>query len=154
MLTEDKLYQYGTPNSKIKGIVIHNTNNHYMSARQLEKWLENECKGSGGCHYLVDHKDVRQVMPDDWSVFNTGKGMSFGNLDCIAIEICSNTSEELYEKGEQKAIKLIKKLMKKYHLSKDDIYFHRDFDSTVNCPAQILKRYKSKSAFLQKLKEG
>lgn len=151
MLTENKWYQYGTPNSKIKGIVIHNTNNHSMSAKQLEKWLQNDEKTNAGCHYLVDHKNVIQVMPDDWSVFNVGNGYTFGNLDCIAIEICSNPSEELYLQGEQKAIKLIKKLMKKYHLTKDDIFFHRDFQPNINCPAQIIKRYKNKKEFLSLL---
>lgn len=151
MLTENKWYQYGTPNSKIKGIVLHNTNNHSMSAKQLEEWLQNDEKTNAGCHYLVDYKDVIQIMPDDWSVFNVGNGYSFGNQDCIAIEICSNPSEKLYLQGEQKAIKLIKKLMKKYHLTKDDIFFHRDFQPNINCPAQIIKRYKTKQEFLSLL---
>ena len=151
MLTENKWLQYGTPNSKIKGIVIHNTNNHSMSAKQLEEWLQNDEKTNAGCHYLVDYKDVIQIMPDDWSVFNVGNGYTFGNLDCIAIEICSNPSEELYLQGEQKAIKLIKKLMKKYHITKDDIFFHRDFQPNINCPAQIIKRYKNKKEFLSLL---
>ena len=152
MLSKTKWEQYGLPNSKIKGIVIHNTNNQYMSAKELENWLENENKGSNGCHYLVDHKEVRQTLPDDWSCFNVGNGLSFGNLDCIAIEICSNPNNKLYLQGEQRAIKLIKKLMKKYNLTTDDIYFHRDFQPNINCPAQILKRYKSKKVFISLLK--
>lgn len=151
MLSESKWKQYGVQGSKIKGIVIHNTNNQYMNAKQLENWLENECETSSGCHYLVDNKSIIQVMPDDWSVFNVGNGMQFGNLDCIAIEICSNPNNQIYLEGEQKAIKLIKKLMKKYHLTKDDIFFHRDFQPNINCPAQIIKRYKNKKAFIRLL---
>ena len=153
MLSESKLKQYGLPNSKIKGIVIHNTNNQFMSARQLKNWLENECKSSTGCHYLVDHKETIQVLPDDWSCFNVGNGLQFGNLDCIAIEICSNQNTKLYLEGELRAIKLIKKIMKKYHLNKDDIFFHRDFQPNINCPAQIIKRYGNKRNFLQRMEE-
>ena len=153
MISESKWKQYGLPNSKIKGIVIHNTNNQQMSAEELENWLENECKYSSGCHYLVDYKEVRQVLPDDWSCWNTGMGMSFGNIDCIAIEICSNPNTELYLQGQERAIELIKDLMEKYHLTKNDIFFHRDFQHNVNCPAQILYRYGTKANFLSLIKE-
>lgn len=151
MLSEDKWYQYGTPNSKIKGIIIHNTNNVSMSAKQLEEWLQEEETINGGCHYLVDHKGIRQVMPDDWSVFNVGNGYAFGNLDCIAIEICTNLDDELYQKGEEKAIKLIKKLMRKYKLKATDVYWHRDFQPHINCPAQMISKYKNKSNFIKLL---
>ena len=153
MLPENKWIQFGLPNSKIKGIVIHNTNNHFMGAEELAQWLEKESKHSGGCHYLVDYKETIQVLPDDWSCYNVGNGLAFGNTDCIAIEICSNLNTELYFKGQERAIELIKKLMKKYHLTTDDIFFHRDFQHDINCPAQILKIYGSKANFVSLLKE-
>lgn len=151
MISESKWRQYGEPDAEIKGIVIHNTNNQQWSAERLEQWLENENQSSNGCHYLVDHKEIRQVMPLDWSVWNTGMGMDFGNHNCISIEICSNPSNRLYLEGEAKAVGLIKKLMKKYHLTKSDIYFHRDFNPYINCPSQILKRYGTKARFLELL---
>lgn len=154
MLSKSKWKQYGQPNSKIKGIVIHNTNNQQMSAEQLENWLENDNKRSNGCHFLIDYKEVRQVMPIDWSVWNTGMGMSFGNLDCISIEICSHPNNKLYLAGQERAINLIKELMKKYNLTKDDIYFHNDFQPHINCPAQIIKIYGKKSAFLRLIERG
>lgn len=134
----------------MKGIVIHNTNNQLLSAERLEKWLIEECKTSQGCHYLVDHKEVRQIMPLDWSVFNTGRGNDFGNLHCIAIEICSNPSEILYGQGESKAIDLIKELMRKYDFDLTDIYFHNEFNPNVNCPAHILKQYGTKKNFIER----
>ena len=154
MLSKKKWKQYGLPNSKINGIVIHNTNNQYMSAEQLENWLENDNRSSSGCHFLVDYKEVRKVMPINWSVWNTGMGMTFGNLDCIAIEICSNPNNELYIQGEQRAIELIKELMKKYKLTTKDIYFHRDFQTNINCPAQILKLYGNKKNFIALLERS
>lgn len=151
MLTESKWKQYGLPNATIQGIVIHNTNNQFKSAEALEMWLEKN-DGSNGCHYLIDHKEVRQVMPTDWSVWNTGDGYSFGNLHCIAIEICSNPNTELYLKGEARALALIRELMAEFNLTEKDIYFHRDFQPNINCPAQILRLYGSKANFLAKLK--
>lgn len=151
MLPESKWKQYGLPGATIKGIVIHNTNNQNKSAEALETWLM-ENRTSQGCHYLVDKKEVRQVMPLDWSVFNTGMGLDFGNLHCISIEIISHQSEADCLKAEQRALKLIRKLMKQFSLTEDDIYFHRDFQPNVNCPAQIIRRYGTKQNFLQLLK--
>ena len=153
MISERKQRQFGLPHATIKGIVIHNTNNQLWSAERLEKWLNEECTSSQGVHFLVDHKEVRQVMPLDWSVWNTGMGMDFGNLHCISIEICSNVSDRLYLQGQAKAIELIKDLMKKYDLTTKDIYFHRDFQPNVNCPAQILRIYKTKERFLSELEK-
>ena len=148
MLPESKWKQYGLPGATIKGIVIHNTNNQNKSAEALETWLM-ENTTSQGCHYLVDKKEVRQVMPLDWSVFNTGMGLDFGNLHCISIEIVSHAAEKDCRKAEQRALKLIRKLMKEYSLTEDDIYFHRDFQPNVNCPAQIIRRYGNKQNFLK-----
>lgn len=150
MISESKWMQYGLPNAEIKGIVIHNTNNQSWSAERLEKWLEEENKTSQGCHFLVDHTEVRQVMPLDWSVWNTGMGMDFGNLHCIAIEICSNPSSEKYLAGQEKAIDLIETLMNRFNLTINNIYFHRDFQPNINCPAQILRIYGSKQNFIEK----
>lgn len=152
MLSEAKRRQYGHPDAKMRGIIIHNTNNQGKTAKELEEWMETS-KSSTGAHFFVDHNEVRQVMPLDWSVYNVGNGLAFGNTDCIAIEICSNPSNALYLQGQSKAIDLIKELMKKYDLTLNDIYFHRDFQPNVNCPAQILKRYGSKRNFLNLLRE-
>lgn len=151
MISEAKWRQYGVPGSKIKGIVIHNTNNQQKSAKWLANWLENGNQGSNGCHFLIDHEEIIQVMPLEWSVFSVGNGMSFGNLDCIAIEICSNPCTKLYLQGQEKALVLIKDLMRKYQLKKSDVFFHRDFQPNINCPAQILNLYRNKSEFLNLL---
>ena len=150
MISESKWRQYGLPNMEVKGIVIHNTNSTY-SAEILEQWMENGSHNYG-CHYLVDDKEIRQVMPLTWSVFNTGMGMDFGNTKCIAIEICTNPSHSKYLQAQDKAIELIKNLMEEFHLTENDIYFHRDFQPNINCPAQIIKLYGSKKEFLKLLR--
>lgn len=151
MLPKSKWRQYGHPGNEAKGIIIHNTNYHGKSAEWIEKWMK-VTETDKGCHFLVDHKEVRKVMPLNWSVYNVGNGMAFGNTDCIAIEICTNPSTKLYLEGEAKAIELIEELMAKYHLTKNEIFFHRDFDPNINCPAQILSLYGTKAKFLAKMK--
>lgn len=150
MLPESKWKQYGLPDAEIKGIVIHNTNSN-KSAEELETWLRT-AKTSQSAHFIVDHKEARQLLPLTWSSFNTGMGMDFGNTSCISIEICSNPNTEKYLQGQNRAIKLIKELMEEFHLTLEDIYFHRDFQPNVNCPAQILHLYGTKQNFLQLLK--
>lgn len=152
MIPESKRLQFGLPNAEIKGIIIHNTNNQLWSARRLEKWLVEENRTSAACHFLVDADETIQVMPLNWSVWNTGMGMDFGNLHCISIEVCSHPSERKYLEGERRAIQLINELMIQFNLTEKDIYFHRDFNPNVNCPAQILKQYGTKANFLSKLK--
>lgn len=149
MLPEEKWRQYGRPNMEVKGIVIHNTNVQ-KTAKELAKWME-QTQSSRGTHYFVDDKSTIQVMPLDWSVFNTGRGNDLGNTACISIEICSNLSDLKYLKGQERAVKLIKKLMKQYDLSIEDIYFHRDFQPNANCPAQILKIYGDKNNFIREV---
>ena len=153
MIPKEKWLQYGLPNADIKGIVIHNTNNQQASAEDLERWMETNTT-SQGTHFLVDYKEVRQVMPLDWSVWNTGMGYDFGNLHCISIEICSNPNDSLYLQGQSKAIDLIERLMTRFNLTKKDIYFHRDFQPNINCPSQILKLYGNKQNFLNLLQRG
>lgn len=147
-----KLKQYGISRdlSDIKCIVIHNTSNYQMSARQLLKWIEKENKTSQSCHFLVDDKNVIKVMPLDYVAWNTGVAYDVGNMNGIAIEICSCMNHEQYLLAEQRAIKLIKKLLKEYHLTKDDIFFHRDFCKDIYCPANILSIYGNKKNFINK----
>lgn len=148
----NKLAQYGIPRqlSDIKCIVIHNTNNYEMNARQLLNWLKKENTTSQSCHYLVDDKNAVKVMPIDYVAWNTGVAYDYGNLNGIAIEICSNVDKEKYLLAEQRAVNLIKELMKEYHLTTDDIFFHRDFCKDINCPANILSIYGNKKNFLEK----
>ena len=150
MISESKWRQYGLPNMEVKGIVLHNTNSPY-SAEELERWMNEKCATSQGTHFFVDYKEIRQVMPLTWSVWNTGMGYNFGNLNCISIEVVSNPCEKKYLLAEKRAILLIRELMSKYNLTVGDIYYHRDFQPNINCPAQIIKRYPTKRDFLKEV---
>lgn len=156
MLPGNKFSQYGFPRTEddIKCIVIHNTGNTELSARQLFDYLANENRGSNGCSYLVDHEEVIQVMPDDWAVYNTGKAKDYGNRYGLAIEICDNLNDELYQQGQDRAVDLIKSLMVRYGIGENDVYFHIDFSPKTYCPHILLDRYGTSANFVyQEIKE-
>lgn len=156
MIKESKWSQYGFPREEadIQGITIHETGNYEKSAKELHDWLENENKGSNGCHYLCDDIQTLQVMPDDWAVYHTGKGKDWGNKHTIAIEICSSLSDEKYYKAEDRAISLIYSLQKKYHIPFDMIFFHQDFDIKKHCPNRIINEYSTSKNFVyQRIEE-
>lgn len=156
MLTENKWIQYGNPREEedIKCIVLHNSGNTFMSAQDIFDYLQNECRTSQGCTYVVDHEGIIQVMPDDWSVYNTGKGDDYGNRYGIAIEICDNLNDELYQQGQDLAVQLIKELMTTYNIPDTEIYFHNDFAPRTYCPHILLDRYGTSQNFVyQEIKE-
>ena len=156
MIDENKYNQYGYKRSisDIYGITIHNTNNYEMSARDVFNYLNNESKDNAGYHLVIDDKETIQIMPFDYAVYHTGKGNDFGNQYTIAIAICSNLNDELYEKSQIVAISLIKALMEEYNITKDRIYFHNDFNSATYCPATILDKYGTKSNFIELFFKG
>lgn len=151
MLPKETQVQYGFERENgledVKCIIIHNTSSN-LSAKEIEDYLRDECLTSQGCSYVCDHNEVRQIMPDDWGVYNTGNGKDYSAMYGIAIEICSNNDDSLYFEGEAKAIELIKELMNKYNIPRSEIYFHSDFSPRVYCPADILRIYKTKKNFL------
>lgn len=149
MLNKDRWLQFGQPNEgPVFGITLHNTGNE-LSAKQLEEHME-VCTDHLATHFFVDDEEVRQVMPLDWSVWHTGKGYDLGNLSTIAIEICKSTcDEETYLKAQARAIELAKSLLEKFGLSKNDIFFHKEF-CNVYCPHRILDIYKTKKEFIRR----
>lgn len=144
----EKKEQYGIYGLDVKGITIHNTGNG-LSAYQNYQYMENS-SGSNGTHFLVDENEVIQCMPLDWCVFHTGMGYDWACKHTIAIEICRSTDSELYDRAEQRAIKLIKELMSQYGLDKNDLFFHQDFRTKTYCPHRILDTYKNKKTWIER----
>lgn len=149
MLDENKFIQYGFPRDveDIKGITIHETGNEKMNAQELFDFLNNENKTSQCYHYICDDTKTIQLMPNDWGVYHTGKGMDYGNRYTIAISICSNLNNEKYKLAQDRAVQLIKELMQEYNLTSDDIFLHFDFNERTYCPKTILRQYGSAKRF-------
>ena len=130
--------QFGHAGLEVKGITIHNTGNT-ASARENYDWIE-QTRMSTGTHYFVDEKETIEVLPLDWCCYHTGKGDDWACQHTIAIEICrSQNDAETYAAAEKRAVALIKKLMKQFKLTSDDIYFHNDFNRRAYCPHRILR---------------
>lgn len=131
----------------VKGITIHNTGNE-LSAREIYELLEKD-KTLNICHYLIDENEVIRVLDEGEEAHHTGRGYDFGNRYTLAIEICRSTcDDELYFQAEKKAVKFIKKLLKKYKLTREDLYFHNDFNVNTRCPHRILDFYEKKERFI------
>lgn len=131
---------------EVKGITIHNSNSDLSAKETLEK-LE-KTRQLNIAHYLVDDIDCLNIYPTDKMASHTGKGYDFGNRYTIAIEICKSRCDlETYLKAEANAMKLVKKLLKKYKLNENDIYFHSDFNTT-KCPHRIFEIYETKRRFI------
>lgn len=152
MIDENKWGQFGKEGLNPIAITIHNTNNYKMSAKDILDYTNENSKhiNSGACHYAIDYKEIVEILPLNWKIYHTGKAEDWAFNNSIAIEICSNLNNELYLKGQDNAIKLIKELMKKYNIKKSDIYFHQDFDERAYCPATILNLYGNKRNFIKK----
>lgn len=132
----------------ILGITIHNTNNSY-SAKENFEFMKKAFNVS--VHYFVDDVEVVKATEESEVTFHTGKGYDNGNMNTISIEICKSTCDwEVYKKAQDNAIKLIKKIQKKYKLTNDNIYFHNDFDMNKYCPHRILAEYGDKKTFIEK----
>lgn len=134
---------------QVRGITIHNTGNR-LSAEEMYNYLRLNGK-TNLCHYLVDEKQIIQTTPLNEMAYHTGHGFDKGNTSTIAIEICRSTSNlNVYLKAQNRAVKLTKMLMKHYKLCQYDVYFHRDFDRSSNCPHRIYQIYHTKKNFIRR----
>lgn len=148
MLKESKWPQYGRSGLTVHGIVLHNTDHYTDKADYIFNYLENECQTSEGTHFLIDNENTIEVMPTDWKTWSTGKGDDWAFHNCISITICNNINDILYKAGQDKAVALIKELLTKYNLTKNDIYFHNDFNERAYCPNTMLDKYGSVKRFV------
>ena len=133
-----------------KYIVIHYTaggSSQKGSARAVKKVFEAR---SASADFVVDDAEIVQINPDIahyycWSVGDNGGGKYIKNSNSVSIEICSNLKKGYSaaypnhdgwyytEASLNNALKLVKYLMKKYGISKDNVVRH--FDVTKKyCP--------------------
>jgi len=157
MLDINKWEQYGFPReaSDVQGICVHETGNDNMNAQELFDYLNDENKTSQGCHYLIDSNEIIEVMPHNYAVYHTGKGLDWGNRYTIAIEVCSNINDEAFTQAKNKAIGLIKSLQDQYNISNDNVFFHIDFNEKTYCPKTLLNLYGSSRRFvIEELEEN
>ena len=122
-------------------ICIHNTANTSKGANAASHatYLQNSGKNSSvSYHYVVDDKEIYQLLPDNEVAWHAGDGLyGTGNRQSLAIEICENSDGDLL-KATNLAVELTAYLMKKHNIPLSNVVQHNNW-SGKNCPNRIRK---------------
>ena len=122
-------------------ITIHNTANTKATATAVAhaEYMNNSGKNKEvSYHYVVDDKEIYQLIPDHevaWHAGDGGKGT--GNRQSLAIEICENDGGDLLA-ATNRAAALTRYLMDRYGIPLANVVQHNSW-SGKNCPARIRK---------------
>lgn len=140
---------------RIRYLVIHETGNTEAGAdaelhnRYLHSAEQKDTPLSW--HYTVDDHQIYHHLPDDERGYHASDtSVDGGGNECgIGIEICVNADGD-YDKAVDNTAHLAADLLKRYHLSLDDVKQHGDFTSK-NCP-EHLREGDNYAQFLEKIK--
>jgi len=120
----------------ISYITIHTTGNRNPTATAAAH-ARLQARGNDGrqasWHYTVDEKEIWQSFKDEQQCWHAGTRA--GNETSIGIEICIN-SQKGFANACEKAAWLTAYLLKKHHLSIENVLQHWDW-SGKNCPAEL-----------------
>ncbi|MDD6220407.1 MAG: peptidoglycan recognition family protein [Clostridia bacterium] len=148
---------------KPKGITVHNTNDintaaGTTAAEQYTRATYNGNMGGVVVHYYVYESDIWQLLDNSEQGWHATDGASRrksqrggsdtigGNVDTIAIECIGNKAT-----SEDTTAKLVAYLCAKHGLNPGtDVYTHKYFYPSKNCPAYILPHW---STFLANVKK-
>ena len=148
---------------KPKGITVHNTNDintaaGTTAAEQYTRATYNGNMGGVVVHYYVYESDIWQLLDNSEQGWHATDGASRrksqrggsdtigGNVDTIAIECIGNKAT-----SEDTTAKLVAYLCAKHGLNPGtDVYAHKYFYPSKNCPAYILPHW---STFLTNVKK-
>jgi len=130
-------------NRKIKYIVIHYTGAKGSAANNAKYFKSVDRNASA--HYFVDEKEIVQVVEDFHVAWHCGshnglyKHNECRNVNSIGIEICcfedAPGSYKMKELAIRKAHGLVKELMLKYNIPKENILRHYDVTGK-KCPME------------------
>lgn len=135
----DRLLSSNT--GKVKGITIHNTDGNADAETYTRATFPNQNMLSSRVHFYVDDKEIWQNLRENEVGWHAGDGRGPGNDTTISIEILlKGRAVADGQKAEDNGARLTAILLKKYNLTIDDIYTHRDW-SGKNCPINILPRW-------------
>lgn len=134
----------GVRSSKAKYLVVHFTANNGDTARNNGDYFAREKVGASA-HYFVDDKEIVCSVDPNYVAWHCG-GEAYIHPKCrnsnsIGIELCSRVDKDgMYyftEDAMDKAVELIRWLMKKHDIPIENVIRH--FDVTgKNCPAPFV----------------
>lgn len=142
----------------IEYIVIHYTANNGDTAKNNADYFSRTPNLSASAHYFVDENEIWQSVQDKDTAWHCGGSTyihkSCRNANSVGIELCSrkDASGKYYFKNEvvERAIALIKDLMKKYNIPATNVIRHYDVTGKI-CPEPMVYDEKKWTEFLSKL---
>lgn len=143
--------------SKIDWIILHYVG-AVSTAKNNAEYFYDKYRGASA-HYFVDDKEIWQVVEDNDAAWAIGANKYYTgarNSNSISVEMCcyymQNGNINVAKEVEEKAVELVKMLMKKYNIDVDHVIRH--YDATrKNCPAPFVKDEERWNNFKKKLQE-
>lgn len=124
---------------KIKYIVIHDTGNTNKGSGAYNHYLYfNGPNRNASSHYFIDDKEIIQTVEDANCAWHCGDGRGiYGitNSNSIGIELCINQNGNFLA-TQEKAIGLIRLLMEKHGIHKENVVRHFDASRKI-CPRSM-----------------
>lgn len=143
-------------------IVIHETDNANKGANaQAHYRYFNGGNVGASCHYVVDDKEVIQLVEHNVQSWHNGKkyistsqinNPECNNCNSIGIEICVNQDGD-YNKARHNAIELVKYIMKELNISADKVIRHYD-SCGKHCPRKMMDNNSLWDNFKAEIKEN
>lgn len=142
---------------QIKFIILHYVG-AVSTAKNNAEYFYDKYRGASA-HYFVDDKEIWQVVEDNDAAWAIGANKYYTdarNSNSISVEMCcyymKNGNINVAKEVEEKAVELVKMLMKKYNIDVDHVIRH--YDATrKNCPAPFVKDEERWENLKKKLQE-
>lgn len=144
-------------NENIKFIILHYVG-AVSTAKNNAEYFYDKYRGASA-HYFVDDKEIWQVVEDNdasWAIGADKYYTDARNSNSISVEMCcyymQNGNINVAKEVEEKALELVKMLMKKYNIDVNHVIRH--YDATrKNCPAPFVSDQERWNNFKKKLQE-
>ena len=140
---------------QIKFIILHYVG-AVSTAKNNAEYFYDKYRGASA-HYFVDDKEIWQVVEDNDAAWAIGANKYYTdarNSNSISVEMCcyymKNGNINVAKEVEEKAVELVKMLMKKYNIDVEHVIRH--YDATrKNCPAPFVSDTERWNNFKKKL---
>lgn len=142
-------------NKDIKFIILHYVG-AVSTAKNNADYFFSKYRGASA-HYFIDNKEIWQVVEDNDAAWAIGANKYYTearNSNSISVEMCCYTMKNgninVAKEVEEKAVELVKMLMKKYNIDVDHVIRH--YDATrKNCPEPFVSDTERWNDFKNKL---
>lgn len=129
---------------KIKYLVVHYTAGDGDTAKNNAKYFSGAARGASA-HYFIDENEIWQSVREEDTAWHCGGKKYYHPLcrndNSIGIEMCSykdNNGYHIASETLDRAVMLIRELMKKYNIATENVVRHYDV-THKNCPAPLVE---------------